>query len=346
MAKAISLVLVTYFSAEEAAQAVSSFRSEAAAAGRAGEVVIVDHSESSAEAEALEALAPDVLWPRPNRGYAAGLNAGVAAAGGEVLLLSNPDVSLDPGSLPLLLGALGEGWDAVGPLFHLGPWLYPPSDLQTPRAELHRWLASLGPRLGERHRKRELRRFHRLWEAEGPVKLDALSGALIATTREVLERVGPWDEDYFLYFEETDWLRRGAEAGCRFAQLPDARARHSWAHAAKPGEQAGRHAASRRRFYDRHFGALGRWVAGLREGTAPEPPPLPADEELPAEADWYLSPSPRGVPAAWGSGVGREGLRDAVWRFRRQSGWVEGPLYVTARLRGQGGVLGGPYRID
>lgn len=345
MTRRVTLILVTYFSAREAARAIAAFRGEAAGSGFESEVVVVDHSESPEEAEALEALEPDVLWPRPNRGYAAGLNSGIEAAEGDILLLSNPDVSLDPGALPELVGALDAGWDVVGPLFHLGPWLYPPADRQTPAAELGRWLGTLAPWSAARHRRRELRRFERLWTATGPLETAALSGAMVATKRTVLERVGPWDEGYFLYFEETDWLRRAAARGCRIAQLPGARARHSWAHAAKPEEQGGRHAAARRRYYARHFGVLGRWVASLEEGAAAEPPPLPPPEELPPGAEWLLSPSPRGVPAALGVGVGRGGLLDAVGEFRRHSG-ATGPVFLTARLRDSGGAeIVGPFRV-
>lgn len=48
----------------------------------------------------------------------------------------------------------------------------------------------------------------------GPVmRVDWLAGASLMMRRTVLDRIGLFDEDFFLYFEETDLCRRAAQAG-------------------------------------------------------------------------------------------------------------------------------------
>ncbi len=48
---------------------------------------------------------------------------------------------------------------------------------------------------------------------EGVMRVDWLAGASLMMRRSVLDRIGLFDEGFFLYFEETDLLRRGALAG-------------------------------------------------------------------------------------------------------------------------------------
>jgi N-acetylglucosaminyl-diphospho-decaprenol L-rhamnosyltransferase len=303
----LSLVLVTWRSSTVAPAAVAGFRSQARNCGCTSEVVIVDHSEDEREEARLRALAPEHLLVRPNRGYAAGVNAGVAAAAGGTLLVGNPDIEFAPGSVRALLDALAEGWDIAGPQFRLAGWLFPPADLQTPGEHLRRWLAGRSRFSWGRQLRRELGRWRSVWDASGPVPVPTLSGALLVFRRATFERVGPWDESYFLYFEEADWLRRAALAGLRAAVVPRALVEHRWAHAADPDAHAGVFSTSRRRFLSKQFGVRGRLAAALpppakARGLAPLPasvPELAANDVL-----WLLSPSPLGFPAAGMPGDG------------------------------------------
>jgi len=127
-----------------------------------------------------------------------------------------------------------------------------------------------------------------------------LSGALVGFRREVAKRTGAWDEGYFLYFEETDWLRRAASAGVRIALVPAARVEHRWGHAADPHALGSHLLRSRSRFLRAHFGLRGRILAGMKSSRTPlRPQPivegyasLPAGELL-----WLLSPTSLGFPA-------------------------------------------------
>lgn len=297
----VSLVLVGYRSAAVTGDAVRSFRTEAARCGIAGEVIVVDHSEDAGELERLEALGADRLVARPNRGYAAGINAGLAMASGEWLLVGNPDIELRPGALMALLDALGQGFDVVGPQFTQGPWLFPPGDRQAPSEELRRWWACRGMRRWRRHFRRELAGWRSVWFADRPVPRTWLSGALIAFHRSVLEAVGSWDEGYFLYFEETDWLLRAVAAGLRVAFVPGARVEHHWGYSANPVACGGHYVASRSRFFRQRFGPVGGLVISF--GIRPTPLRLSAwtrDHAMSADAirQWLLSPAPQGFPAA------------------------------------------------
>jgi GT2 family glycosyltransferase len=297
----VSLVLVAHRSSRVLPRALAAWRREVAAASLAAEVVVVEQSDDPQEAERVALCTPDRLLERPNRGYAAGINAGIVAARGDVLLVGNPDVELTPGALAHLLAALESGWDVVGPQFELAGFLFPPAEPQSPAAELRRWLAAANSRRWERLWRSELARWEEVWQAREPVEVPSLSGALMAFRRSVWERLGPWDESFFLYFEETEWLRRGRRQGVRLAAIPQARAAHPWGHAAEPSRQVQRWAASRRRYFSKCFPVIGPVVLRLPARSAPHAPaPWPPADELEGDPGlrWLLSPAPLGLPAA------------------------------------------------
>jgi GT2 family glycosyltransferase len=297
---------------------VSAVRREAAAAGVDAEVVVVEQSEDAGERQRVAALRPDQLLERPNRGYAAGINAGIATARAETLLVANPDLELLPGSLAALLAALAAGWEVVAPLCRIGSFVFPPADDPRPVVELRRWLAGWSRRYFQRLLVREIMGWERVWQSSDPVAVPALSGAALAFRAVAARRVGPWDEEYFLYFEENDWLRRARRLGMALAVVPAAAAEHRWGHAIEPAEHGPRFASSRRRFLRRHHPLLGRLVARLH--PRPLPVPVAPLEGLPPATPgerllWLLSPAPLGIPAA--RFVGTEPVVEAVEELAR-----------------------------
>jgi GT2 family glycosyltransferase len=337
----LSLVLVTHRSAAVVGGAVDTFRAEAARLGVSSEVVVVDHSEDREELDRLRAARPDTLFAEANRGYAAGVNAGLARASGDTILVGNPDVRFLAGSVAALLAALDAGWDIVGPQLVLAGLLFPTADLQTPGEELRRWLAGRAAPLWRANLRVELRRWNRAWDASATLALPTLSGALLAFRRGVTGRIGPWDDGYFLYFEETEWLRRASAIGLRVGLVPQARVEHLWGHTADPRRYAGHFMASRRRFLTAGFGWRGRLASRLRPGVAPlRPRMFPATaEELPGGGLlWLLSPTGLGFPAA-----GLHGEAPAFCRALRAVGLERGTpgRYLVMAVRpGRNALLG------
>ena len=266
----------------------------------AAEVVVVEQSESREEADAARAAGADLVLERPNRGYAAGLNAGVAAATGEVLLLANPDVELEPGCLAALLAALDAGCDVVGPRL---VWDAAGRLLPAPGrpGRDHRGLAPAPLRLPLLWRlgaSAAFERCARLWTATGAAPVTCLRGPLLALRRDTWEAIGPLDEGYFLYWEETEWLWRAHRAGRRLALVGPARAVHRFGHATRTRPDRGAvEARSRRRFVERNYpgpvaGLLLGWLEGLPSRGGVEAVAVAGPHAVPhVAADlWLLSP--------------------------------------------------------
>lgn len=263
----LSLVVVCHHSSAVLPGCVASFRREAAAAGLDAEVVLVEQSEDEAEAAAVAGGDHDRLLVRPNRGYAAGLNAGMEAAAGEVLLLANPDIRFLDGSVGPLVAATG-GAEVAGPQLlwdEAGEVLLPIPDDPAPAAELARTARRRWP--SRRDLGRLLDASWRLWTASEPCPVPSLRGPLLALRADAAARLGPLDEGYFLFYEETDWLWRARRRGARLVVAPRSRVVHRWGHATRRradlAEVEGR---SRERFFERNYP---RWARALLRRLAP-----------------------------------------------------------------------------
>ena len=136
--------------------------------------------------------------------------------------------------------------------------------------------------------------------------------------------MGPFDEGFQLFFEETDWLLRAARRGSRPGTSPPPRRSTSIARAPRREPRAKTwFEESARRFRRRHYGA---WFTGAlaaldrrlpRPAAAPLPPVPAGGIDLAGLAApfplWVeVSPNPEGFPAA--AELVREPLGEA-WRL-------------------------------
>ncbi|MEO8585919.1 MAG: glycosyltransferase [Acidobacteriota bacterium] len=335
----LSLVVVNYRSAALAREAIAGFRREAEAAGERAEVVVVENSE---EAEAFRGVADLTVEPGRNLGFAGGINAGIAAARGDLLFLANPDLVFRPGSVASLAAAVrgGRAPVAAGPAFFLDDAMTihaPPAEEPHP-FDLVRRRISLNPATAERPFRRRLRRAfaEAAATARGEVRsAPALSGALVATTRETLERVGPFDGGYPLYYEENDWQRRLRAAGGTLLTAGSSRVVHRFGRSTRQEPRsAGWFAESERRYFARHFGERGSRgldaLAAMPPWTKPAPSPLAAGAlawTARGAVGIAISTLPWFSPFAWAP------LTEGTWAWTPPAGFVEGlggPCYARA----------------
>jgi len=262
----IAVILVHYRTPELAAAAVEALRRDAGQSGFEIEGYLVDNGSDEDGRALLDSLAFERIDPGANLGFAGGVNLGVARSKAETIVVMNPDVLVLPGCLSALVAALAEGAAVAGPRFY---WdaacrlVLPPAEERSRISELLALLATRHERWAVRARRRWRRHARRHWEALAPLDSHALSGSLLALTRTAWDRVGPFDEGFRLYYEETDWLRRAARLGLPARYVPAATAIHLHGRSAVQEERSGSwFEESARRFRERHYG---RWFADLLE---------------------------------------------------------------------------------
>jgi GT2 family glycosyltransferase len=348
----LAIVIVHYRTPDLAAECVAALRADLP--GSEARIVLVDNGSDAEGRKKLHELSIEIIEPGENLGFAGGVNRGVArcleaepeTGPLDTIVILNPDVLVRPGCLAGLLAELDRGAAVAGPAFFWdrGERLrLPPTERRTRRDELRAAAAHRGGSRADRARAHWRDHARKHWLADGPLSTPWLSGGLLAIRRDAWESVGPFDEEYRLYFEETDWLMRLAARGLESRWVPAARAVHLYAQSAlrEPAAQAW-FETSAERFRHRWYGVgFSRLLASVApaEAVPVEPlPPLPSEgldldalaTGLPASAAtiWIeVSPSGWGFPAA-------------AERIERPSGFWRLPEEIAERLpEGQWSVL-------
>ena len=213
-APALSIVIVNWNTAALLRDCLASL--PAACGDVTREVLVVDNAsrDGSAALVRREFPAVTVLEPGANLGFAAGNNRALPRCRGDFVLLLNPDTVCPPGSLARLvdfarrtpgLGAAGPRLvDADGRPTITWGWFPAPR---------HHWLGFVDPARRLAFAGWGERVVHVPRPDEPSRRVDYVAGACLLMPRAALERVGPLDERFFLYFEETDWCRRAKDAG-------------------------------------------------------------------------------------------------------------------------------------
>lgn len=227
----------------------------------AGRIVFVDNASTDGSPGEVRAAFPEaqVLANAANEGYGHATNRGVRHAlerGATAVFLVNNDVVLPPGeeTLERLAEALAEpGVGVAGP--------------RVVYAEAPDTLWAAGGRMTFRqnltvllgHRRPDGPEFRALRD------VDYVPGCAMLVRREVFERVGLLDGDYFAYHEDVEFCMKAREAGFRVRLRGDVRVLHDAHHSTGGGYNAARKymmGLNTVRFLRRHGTPL-RWAGFL-----------------------------------------------------------------------------------
>lgn len=224
----LSVVIVTWNSEDVVGDLLRSLK---AGLGRIKSVavIVVDNASSDATVEVVRSTFPSAICVQleENRGYAAGVNAGISRSNGGHVLVLNPDIRVSPDAIQRLLNRLQSSEDVgiVVPVI-----TRPSGELIYSLRRAPTIMRSLGdnllggkisgrlPALSELVRRPESYR-------EATFAAWA-TGAAMLIGDACLEDVGPWEEGFFLYSEETDFCLRAGDADYRLVLEPDAHVQH------------------------------------------------------------------------------------------------------------------------
>ncbi len=188
-------------------------------AGGLGHLVVVDTGGRARDDRAVAALVAAghlELVEIVNRGYGAAANAGFArarAAGADVIALLNDDVVVRGGWIEALRSELAPGVGAAQPKL-LEAGREPPM------------IDSLGVRIGPDGAGVDVGDGTLDVGTSVASDLELFTGGAVAFTDEFLDATGGFDERWFLYYEDVDLARRGAQLGWRYRLVPAAVVEH------------------------------------------------------------------------------------------------------------------------
>lgn len=224
----VAVVVVNYRSADLTQRCIAAV--PAAAGDLRAEILVVENG--SGDAERLQRDLPDdveLIVREDNGGFAVGVNTGFAATRAPVVLVINPDATLRPGGLQRLVAHLraNPGCALAAPrqlnadgspqpsAYRRFPRLLTAAvALTVPVGLVMSWVPALD-------------RVH--VPAEDYVtgrRVAHVYGACMLIRRAAYDAVGPFDEGFFLYLEETEWQERAARAGWSVELVVEAEATH------------------------------------------------------------------------------------------------------------------------
>ena len=192
--------------------------------------IVVDNGSSGDDVRLLRERFGEqirIIASPDNLGFAGGANLAIREAladGADYVLLMNNDVTVDRQFLDELVRAAEERPDAAA----LCPKIYfreQPTVICSTGGRVNPW-AGAARQVGRGEEDRG--------QYEQVEVRDYADGAAMLMRRPALERVGLLDEEYFAYWEETDWCARATEAGYNCYYVPTARVWHKTARSQAP----------------------------------------------------------------------------------------------------------------
>jgi N-acetylglucosaminyl-diphospho-decaprenol L-rhamnosyltransferase len=227
---AVAVVYVTY---DSDAPLAAFLTSVAASTRPTDEVIVADNLPSRGNAELIAREHGARYLPMSeNVGYGTAINRAVRSIprSTEWILISNPDVVVDPQALDILVKTAEQdpGIAAVGPLVRNPDGSVYPSARRVPSIRLgigHAFFANVWSSNPWTHA------YH--GEQSGAQETrDAgwLSGSCLLVRRQAFDEIGGFDDNFFMYFEDVDLGYRFGKAGWRNVYQPTAEVVHAGAY--------------------------------------------------------------------------------------------------------------------
>ena len=226
---AVSVIFVSYNTRELTLNAVESIYGSIVDPTLTVEVIVVDNDSRDGSAEAVERRFPAARVVRSggNIGFGRGNNLGAEAARGTMLLLLNTDTIVRRGAIEALYDTFRRDprCGVAGARLENSDGSYQQSVILLPTVWrtfcTFFWLELFSGRIpifaGS---------FARYHDPDTEQEVEVAHGAALMIRRELFERTGGFDPDYFMYFEECDLCRRVADLGMTVRFVPGARVLH------------------------------------------------------------------------------------------------------------------------
>lgn len=200
----VSVIIVTFNSAAHIEQCVRSVHAQR---GITFEVIVVDNASVDGTLKRVENLNCRILASPQNLGFGQGNNLGFSSCQGRYVYLLNPDARLTaPDALAWLCRKMEANprWGMAG------------TSIRSSEGRAESPPAFGYP--GARHVHRDF--------SQLPGKIAWILGASMFIRRELYEKLGGFDPEFFLYSEETDFCLRLREAGFEIGHVPEVSAEH------------------------------------------------------------------------------------------------------------------------
>lgn len=225
----ISIIIVNYNVYKDLLICIENLK--AALKGFKHEIIVIDNNSTDRNIENITALFPEIklILNKNNSGFGYANNLGMKYSTGKYILLINPDIIVSEDSVKNLYNFM-ENEPSAG---SCGPLQSKPN---AGIEHYYTFFPSLYSRLMQEFRLYMTapvmkQRFFNFIDDNikigKPFKVDWIMGSCLMVRREIYNKIGGFDEAFFLYEEETEWQYRMSKEGWSAYMIPTARVIHN-----------------------------------------------------------------------------------------------------------------------
>ncbi|HZX10675.1 MAG TPA: glycosyltransferase family 2 protein, partial [Acidobacteriota bacterium] len=193
------------------------------------QIIVVDNHSSDGSPEMVEKNFPKVKLIRnqENRGYGRAANQGLKQAEGKYVLILNSDIKVNPGCLDEMFRFMETQPEVGASSCKL---TFPDGTLQHSCRKFPDFKTYLLMLLGVRFLFPGMKLFQEYlmldWDHSEIREVDQIMGSFMFIRRDVIQKVGGFDERFWMYFEEVDLCLRIYKAGWKIMHYPYVSAVH------------------------------------------------------------------------------------------------------------------------
>lgn len=224
----LSVIILTYNSENWIIKNLSSVIKEC---NRSCEIIVVDNSSKDKTLKEVRALPQKIkiIENKRNFGFSRGVNIGIRHSLGASVLLLNPDLVVCGGAIRQLLNdSIKYSADIAGGKLYKtnhnkqvhGSYVRDPNML-TAIFDYTNFRKLI---LNDKFHK--LHYYYDLGVIKNPTYVNAVSGAFMLINKRVFNKIGYFDENFFMYLEDVDFCIRARKAGYKVIYSPQASAMH------------------------------------------------------------------------------------------------------------------------
>lgn len=230
------------------------------------EIVVVDNCSEDGSAGLVKSLFPDVrlIENRENIGFGKAHNQSFRLSTGRYFLILNPDTVIFPEAIKVMVDFMDDHPEAgvSGPKIFWDEGLnfvFPDLRLHSLSTTLFHFTSFCRFFPDNILSKNYWKSAMRLWDASEPIEVQGITGGMMLVRRETFQ----WfDENFFLFFEEHDLLRRIRTDGWKIYYIPDARILHYFEESCRKSsiDLGNIYMQSAEYYYLKHYKKTGLWL--------------------------------------------------------------------------------------
>ena len=221
----ISIIIVNFNSSDYLKKLISSILTLETKVSF--ELIIIDNnSDTPIDLKSFKRI--KLIYNKSNMGFSNAVNKGISYSKGDKILLLNPDIKIEDKTIDVLSSSLDNNLDygVVGCKVLNKDYTYQVSSKR--HFPTYGILCTKFFRLDKIFYKTKIfgKYNYTYLDKDKVAYVDSVSGCCMMFRKNILSRIGVFDERFFLYFEDTDFCLRVKEKGYKIVYVPETKIIH------------------------------------------------------------------------------------------------------------------------